>query len=122
MGIKKSCKGCKCLEDYGCQLGYLIRKEYKHELKIFIPLENCPKPRTGNAWIKARDAQPVQPGKGDKMKGKLRRNLKNCPIRFTETFSEGINPMQKVVTRKIRRSKYTCLTGCPYPSGKEKCL
>lgn len=56
---RKDCLGCKCDEEYGCQLGYETTTEDMNVAgfgAIFkrVPLEPCPKPKTNYQWIKAR--------------------------------------------------------------------
>jgi len=49
--MKRTCNGCKALEEFGCSLGYETiekSKSFKGFPTIYIrkPLEECPKPKT----------------------------------------------------------------------------
>lgn len=61
--IRKNCLGCKCAEDYGCQLDYdtkvvstIPNSSDWIGITNRIPLEYCPKPLTNKDWLIARDS------------------------------------------------------------------
>jgi hypothetical protein len=52
--MKRNCNGCRALNsDKYCDLGYKIEKIQVDFITIGTkPLENCPKPKTNNEYIK----------------------------------------------------------------------